>query len=270
MQCTEKRNEKTIHIDKMDTLSMIKIITEENYNSVKAVEDASNTIAKAIDVVSIALSMGGRLIYVGAGTSGRLAVSDAAECGPTFGVEFGTVDAIMAGGVNAIIKPQENVEDSADAGKRDILEKNLTLNDVVMGISASGNASYVESALKAAKEKGCKTISLSSNELCKIGEISDIHIFTNTGAEVITGSTRMKAGNAQKMVLNMITTCSMIKTGKVYENFMINLKPTNIKLKARMIGIVSQICLVDNEKAEKLLEENEFSLPKAIKAYKGE
>ena len=261
---TEMRNPQTTHIDKMDTLSMIKIINEENYNSVKAVEGASESIAKAIDIVASAFENGGRLIYVGAGTSGRLAVSDAAECPPTYGVEYGMVEAVIAGGEKAIVRAQENVEDQASQGAADILSKNITEKDVVMGISASGNASYVTAAMEAAKEKGATLLSLSSNEDCRIGRISDVHIFTDTGAEVVTGSTRMKAGNAQKMVLNMITTCAMVKTGKVYENLMINLKPTNIKLRARMIGIVSDICGVDAACAEKLLTENDFSIRKAI------
>lgn len=267
MQKTEMRNPKTTHIDKMDTASMIKIINEENYNSVKAVENASEAIAKAIDIVTDAFEKGGRLIYVGAGTSGRLAVSDAAECPPTYGVEYGMVEAIIAGGEKAIVRAQENVEDQAAQGEADILAKNITAKDVVMGISASGNASYVVSAMEAAKKCGATLLSLSSNEDCRIGKISDVHIFTDTGAEVVTGSTRMKAGNAQKMVLNMLTTCAMIKTGKVYENFMINLKPTNVKLRARMIGIVSDICSVDGETSEKLLEENEFSIRKAVDAF---
>lgn len=265
---TEKRNPKTTHIDEMDTLSMINIINEENFNSVKAVEAASASIAKAIDIVADAFSAGGRLIYVGAGTSGRLAVSDAAECPPTYGVDYDTVQAVIAGGESAIVRAKENIEDSADAGRRDLLAKCPCDKDVVMGISASGNASYVFSALETAKEHGCTVLSLSSNDNCRIGEISDVHIFTDTGAEVVTGSTRMKAGNAQKMVLNMITTCAMIKTGKVYENFMINLKPTNIKLRQRMIGIVSDICKVEKAKAEEILEANDFSIRSVVDNYK--
>jgi N-acetylmuramic acid 6-phosphate etherase len=136
-----------------------------------------------------------------------------------------------------------------------------------MGISASGNAEYVASAMRAAREIGCVTISLSSNEDCKIGRIADIPIFVDTGAEVISGSTRMKAGNSQKFVLNMITTCAMAKTGKVYENLMINLRPTNIKLKGRMIGIVAEICGVDDDEALRLLEENDFSIRKVFEKF---
>lgn len=166
-----------------------------------------------------------------------------------------------------MFRAAEGVEESAEAGRADLLERPPTSRDVVMGISASGNAEYVASALRTAKEVGCVTVSLSSNEVCRIGEIADIPIFVNTGAEVISGSTRMKAGNSQKFVLNMITTCAMAKTGKVYENLMINLRPTNKKLKQRMIGIVAEICEVSEDEALSLLEENEFSIRKVFEKF---
>ena len=267
MSRTEKRNPKTTNFSKESTVSMLNIINEENMNSVRAVGDAIEDIAKAVDAVTEAFLSGGRLIYVGAGTSGRIAVMDAAECPPTFGVDYNTVITVMAGGRDAMFRAAENVEDSAEAGRGDLLEKEPTARDVVMGISASGNAEYVASALRTAKELGCVTVSLSSNEACKIGDIADIPIFVNTGAEVISGSTRMKAGNSQKFVLNMITTCAMAKTGKVYENLMINLRPTNIKLKQRMVGIVAEICEVSDEKALELLENHNFSIRSVFEAY---
>lgn len=267
MSRTEQRNPKTTHFSRESTTDMLKIINEENMNSVNAVGDAIDDIAKAVDAVTEAFLKGGRLIYIGAGTSGRMAVMDAAECPPTFGVDYDTVIAIMAGGRDAMFRAAENVEDSAEAGRADLLAKKPTSLDVVMGISASGNAEYVASAMRSAKEIGCVTVSLSSNESCKIGDIADIPIFVNTGAEVISGSTRMKAGNSQKFVLNMITTCAMAKTGKVYENLMINLRPTNIKLKRRMVGIVAEICEVDDDKALLLLEEHEFSIRKVFETY---
>lgn len=268
MLSTEKRNPKTTHFDKMDTAAMLKIISYENYNSVKAVEAAHKEIAEAIDAVVKAFENGGRLIYVGAGTSGRIAVMDAAECPPTYGTDYDTVIAIHAGGEKAMFRASENIEDSAQKGVEDILAKGLKPNDVVMGISASGNAEYVAAALQTAKNIGCVTISLSSNNPCKIASIADIRIFTDTGAEVITGSTRMKAGNAQKMVLNMISTCAMVKTGKVYENLMINLKPTNKKLKARMIGIVCDIIGCSAEYAENILEKYDWNIRSAVDAVK--
>ena len=267
MSRTEKRNPKTTHFSKESTVSMLNIINEENMNSVRAVGDAVEDIAKAVDAVTEAFLSGGRLIYVGAGTSGRIAVMDAAECPPTFGVDYDTVITVMAGGKDAMFRAAEGAEDSEELGRVDLLMKNPTKLDVVMGISASGNAEYVASALRTAKDMGCVTVSLSSNEDCKIGNIADIPIFVNTGAEVISGSTRMKAGNSQKFVLNMITTCAMAKTGKVYENLMINLRPTNKKLRQRMIGIVAEICEVSEERALVLLEEHDFSIRKVFEAY---
>ena len=265
---TEMRNERTMHIDRADTATMLKLINDENRRSVDAVEAAIPEIARAVDAVAVALAAGGRLVYVGAGTSGRLATADAAECPPTFGVDYNTVIAIMAGGERAITRASENIEDLADAGVRDANERNITSADVVMGISASGNADYVAAVLEYAKSLGCTTVSLSSNSDCKIGRIADIAIFTDTGAEAITGSTRLKAGNAQKMVMNMISTAAMVKTGKVYENLMINLRPTNIKLRGRMIRITRDILGVDEIEAEALLEAAEFSIPRAIEIKK--
>ena len=265
---TEMRNERTMHIDRADTATMLKLINDENRRSVDAVEAAIPEIARAVDAVAVALAAGGRLVYVGAGTSGRLATADAAECPPTFGVDYNTVIAIMAGGERAITRASENIEDLADAGVRDAKERNITSADVVMGISASGNADYVAAVLEYAKSLGCTTVSLSSNSDCKIGRIADIAIFTDTGAEAITGSTRLKAGNAQKMVMNMISTAAMVKTGKVYENLMINLRPTNIKLRGRMIRITRDILGVDEIEAEALLEAAEFSIPRAIEIKK--
>ena len=266
MSNTEKRNPRTTHFSSETTLDMVKIINEENMNSVLAVGEALPDIAKAIDAVAEAFTLGGRLIYVGAGTSGRMAVMDAAECPPTYGVDYNTVITVMAGGRDAMFRAVENVEDSAEEGRADLLARDLTERDVVMGISASGNAEYVASAMQCAKEHGCVTVSLASNKECRIAEIADIPIFVNTGAEVITGSTRMKAGNSQKFVLNMITTCAMVKTGKVYENLMINLRPTNKKLRKRMIGIVSEICEVTDEEAERLLTEHGFVIRSVFEA----
>lgn len=264
---TEKRNPKTTHIDKAGTAEIVAMINEANYESVRAVEAASNEIVKAIDVVTLALQSGGRLIYMGAGTSGRLATADAAECPPTYGVDYDTVIAVIAGGESTLVRAAENQEDSGEAGVCDLKAKKLVSADVVMGISASGSAEYVARGLEYARSIGCKTIALASNAESKIKPFADIYIYTNTGAEVITGSTRMKAGNAQKMVMNMISTAAMVKTGKVYENMMVNLKPTNIKLRRRMIGIVCEITGLAYEDAEQLLIKNDFSIPKAMQSY---
>ena len=168
------------------------------------------------------------------------------------------------GGEATLVRASENQEDSGEAGVADLKAKRLTSADVVMGISASGSAEYVAKGLEYAKSIGCTTVALASNADSRIKPFADIYIYTNTGAEVITGSTRMKAGNAQKTVLNMISTAAMITTGKVYENMMVNLKPANSKLRRRMIGIVCEITGLGFEDAEKLLEENDFSIPKAV------
>lgn len=265
---TEMRNPNTMHIDKMSTLEMLTAIQEENLNAVKAVGDAIDSIAEAVDVIDTAMKADGRLIYIGAGTSGRLGVIDAAECPPTFGVSYDKVIGIMAGGENAMFRASENKEDSAEAGINDLKKINLASNDVVVGISAAGDASYVVGSLEYAKSIGCKTVGVTSNDNTGVVRAADIAIVTDTGAEVITGSTRMKAGTAQKLVLNMLSTCVMIKSGNVYENLMINLKPTNVKLKQRMIGIVCDITGCDARTSEELLEKGEWSIRAAIELHK--
>lgn len=264
---TEMRNEKTTHIDTMSTMEMLTVINEENKNSITAVENALPEIALAVDAITESMQNGGRLFYIGAGTSGRIGVMDAAECPPTFGVEKNLVIGIMAGGENCMVKAQENVEDDALAGEHDFMKYSPTSLDVLVGISAAGSAKYVISALEKAKEIGCTAIALTSNKNSPIDLLADISIYTNTGAEVITGSTRMKAGTSQKLVLNMLSTCAMIKTGKVYENLMINLKPTNEKLKNRMIGIASEITGYDWVTSEKYLCDHNWSLKKVLEDF---
>lgn len=267
---TEMRNEKTMHIDKMTTREMLMVISQENFNAAKAVEEAIPSIVDAVDVISERLGNGGRLYYIGAGTSGRLGVLDAAECPPTYGVDSSLVTGILAGGKECMFRASENAEDKEEQGKKDIDFYKLTSKDVLVGISVAGGAAYVVGALKAAKEKGAVTIALTCNENTPIAQVADIEILTDTGAEAITGSTRMKAGSAHKMVLNMLSTCAMVKTGKVYENMMINLKPSNIKLKDRMLRILSEIIACDKETAEYMLEQNEWSIRKAAESVKGE
>lgn len=261
---TEMRNEKTKHIDKMDTLSMLKIINEENMNSVKAVEAEIENIAKAVDGITERFAQGGRLFYIGAGTSGRIAIMDAAECPPTYGVDYDKVVGIIAGGEKCLVTAGEGGEDVAEAGVADLAKYNITANDNVVGISVAGGAAYVLAALKYAKEQGALTIGLTSNRTSKLAEQTDIAICPDTGAEVITGSTRMKGGNAQKFVLNMLSTCAMVKSGYVYENLMINLRPTNVKLRARMLRITSDIIGEDEKSCERLLDENEWSIKKVV------
>ena len=267
---TEKRNENTIHIDKMSTIEMLKVIQAENINAVNSVNNALESIEKAVDAAYLSLKKGGRIIYVGAGTSGRLGVVDASECPPTFGVSPETVVGVIAGGKGAMFKSSENTEDIGESGVNDLKDINLCVNDIVMGISAAGGAGYVIKALEYAKSLGCVTVGITSNKNTLLGKTTDIEIVTETGPEVITGSTRMKAGTAQKLVLNMISTSVMVKMGYVYENLMINLKPSNSKLKGRMVRIVSDILNVENEDAEVLLENSGWNIKEAIKFYRGE
>lgn len=260
MKKTEMRNPDTMHIDAMSVSQMLECMQRENLNAMYAVGWALPQIEAACELACANFASGGRLVYVGAGTSGRLGVLDAAECPPTFGVAAGEVIAIMAGGAGAMFVASEGTEDDADAGRKDILNIFPRRYDTVVGISAAGDAAYVVSALRAAAEKGCSTIGLTCNGECRLSEVSDVLIVTDTGAEAVTGSTRMKAGSAHKAVLNMLSTAVMIRTGKVYENLMINLKPSNKKLRARMIRIVCEIVRCTESEAEALLNAEGWSI----------
>ena len=261
---TEMRNPDSFNMDKMNTVEMARLVITANYEAVKAVENANNSIAKAIDAIAEAFEKGGRLFYIGAGTSGRLGILDAAECPPTFGVPYDQVQGIIAGGNERMFRAGESAEDKYEKGCEAITEHGITESDVVVGISAAGNAAYVVGALEAAKAIGAVTVGISCNPDTKILKAADIQIFTDTGAEVLTGSTRLKAGTAQKIVLNTLTTCAMAKTGKIYENMMINLAPSNDKLRKRVIHIVMEILRCDEETAIKSLEENEWNIRAAV------
>lgn len=261
---TEMRNEESTHIDKMDTISMLKLIHTENANSVRAVEAALEQIATVCDLVAERISRGGRIIYIGAGTSGRLGVMDAAECPPTYGVSKDMVVGIIAGGDSCLRSAAEAQEDDPYAGQTDLKKYDLTENDIVIGLSASGGAAYVVGALEYANQIGAVTVSLTSNWNTPMEQVAQYNIVTDTGPEVITGSTRMKSGNAQKMVLNMISTAAMVKTGKVYENLMINLKPSNQKLRNRMIRIVCEIMNCTDEMAENMLAEHNWDIRRIV------
>ena len=264
---TEMRNERSTYIDRMETIDMLRLMNDENRRSVDAVEQALEQVAKAVDVVADALNRGKKLVYIGAGTSGRIAIQDAAECPPTFGVSPETVRAIMAGGKEMVFRAGENAEDGYENGIADT-KAVLEPGDVLMGISAAGGAKYVLGSLDYAKSLGCTTIALSNNEGSPILMSCDIPILCDTGAEVITGSTRLKAGNSQKFVLNMISTGAMIKTGKVYENLMVNMNPCNVKLRGRAIRIVEQILHCGEDQAKQLLEENEWNIRQAVESAK--
>ena len=236
---TEFRNENTKNIDLLPTLDIVKKINEEDKIVALAVEYELENISRAVDVIAKQFLKGGKLIYFGAGTSGRLGVLDASECPPTFSVDPKMVQGVIAGGYDALRFAVEGAEDNYESGYEDarILEK----DDVAVVVSASGNPKYLLGVLAYADEIGCKTIGITCNSKAKIAEEVGVLICPEVGPEVIAGSSRLKAGTAQKMVLNMLTTASMIKIGKTYENFMIDLQATNEKLKDRAIRIVSQI-----------------------------
>ena len=250
---TEGRNPRTLHIDRMATLEMVSVMNRENRAVEDAIDEVLPEIAAAIDLIAASFEKGGHLIYVGAGTSGRLGVIDAAECPPTFGVDYDLVRGIIAGGDSAMFRATENAEDNEAWGARTIRESDIREGDVVCGLSAAGRAPFVLGAMKAARELGAHTVGITCNKNTLLHEVCDITIDPYVGPEVISGSTRLKAGTAQKLVLNMLSTGAMIKTGKVYGNLMINVKPTNEKLVERATRILMEISGCDRATAERLI-----------------
>ena len=261
---TEMRNPLSMNMDKMSTEQMARLVISANYDAVRAVENAASDITLAIDEIAKAFENGHRLFYIGAGTSGRIGIMDAAECPPTFGVSYDMVQGIIAGGNDRVFRAGENEEDHYEKGRIAIRENGLSDGDVLVGISAAGNAAFVVGAIDEAKAVGCTTVAVSSNEGSEILKRAHISIYTDTGAEVLTGSTRLKAGTAQKIVLNTLSTCAMVKTGKVYENMMINLSPSNEKLRGRVIRIVSEILSCDEVEATAKLEANDWNIRRAV------
>lgn len=250
---TESRNQNTLDIDLVPTLEILKKINNEDKTIAYAVEKALPNIAKVVDKVYEAFINGGRLIYMGAGTSGRIGILDAVECPPTYGVDYDMVMCLMAGGEKAFIKAVEGAEDSITQGKVDLENINLTKNDVVIGIAASGRTPYVIGGLNYANEVGAVTSCITTSASSPIESIAAFPIVAVTGPEPITGSTRMKSGTAQKMICNMISTASMVKMGKVYENLMIDVKATNEKLVSRSLSIICTILECSTEDAKALL-----------------
>lgn len=251
---TEQRNPATMHIDSMSTIDMVKTINQEDQKVALAVETQDKKIARAIDEAAKRYSNGGRLIYIGAGTSGRLGVLDAAELVPTYGIKPERAVGLIAGGKGAMYVAVEGAEDSQDLAKKDLTGLKLNKNDIVLGLAASGRTPYVIGGLDYANEVGALTISIACVENSEIGHHADIVIEAVVGPEVITGSTRMKAGTAQKMILNMISTGVMIKQGKVFENVMIDVKPTNSKLIDRACRIIQTTTGVSTQEARNTLE----------------
>jgi len=264
---TEERNPASMKIDLMDTEEIICLINQEDAKVAEAVRVEIPAIKKAVDMIVARMKEGGRLFYVGAGTSGRLGILDAIECGPTFGVENGKVVGILAGGEKAMFVAQEDTEDNFNMGAKEVKKYGINDLDSVIGIAASGNTPYVLGAVKEAKKHGALTIGL----VCIIGSLLekkvDVIIAPFVGPEIITGSTRMKAGTAQKMVLNMISTTVMIKLGKVYSNLMVALNPSNYKLRERAKNIFMEITNANYETAEEYLKKAGYNIKAAIVMY---
>ena len=264
LSSTEDRNPNSYDLDLKSTREILDIINGEDQKIVIKVNEAMDQIEVLVDEVIKTFNNAGRLFYLGAGTSGRLGVLDASETVPTFSVDPKMVTGLIAGGDNALRNPIENAEDSKDAAKIDLQKENLTENDFVIGIAASGRTPYAIGAIENAKEIGAKTGSIACNKEAKISSYADFPIEIETGAEVLSGSTRMKAGTATKLVLNMITTTAMIKIGKVYDNLMVDVKPTNEKLVDRATKIISELSGCDYEKSNELLKDANNNVKLAI------
>ncbi|MFH0991998.1 MAG: N-acetylmuramic acid 6-phosphate etherase [bacterium] len=269
---TEQRNPVSMDIDARSVTEILKIMNDEDKKVAMVIEKELPYIGQAVEIVVTALKNGGRLIYVGAGTSGRLGILDAAECPPTFGTDPEIIQGIIAGGEKAMFRSQEGAEDKEEYGAKDIELKNICSNDVVCGIAASLRTPYVVGAVKKAKELQAKTLYVTTNprsklyspEFAEIATAIDVAICPEVGPEIIMGSTRMKSGTAQKLVLNMITTTAMIRMGKVYENMMIDLQMTNLKLKERAKRIVMTITGLQYEEAALYLEQAEGHVKTAL------
>ena len=252
---TETSNKLSLHIDEEDTKGILNIINIEDKKVPVAVTEVIDDIAKAVDGIVNVFNNGGRLIYIGAGTSGRLGILDASECTPTYGVDSNMVQGLIAGGKEAVFSAKEGAEDSEELAFHDLMKINLSSNDIVCGLAASGRTPYAIGGLKYAKQIGAKTISICCTNNGMISDFADYPIEVIVGPEVVTGSTRMKSGTAQKLVLNMLSTASMIKIGKVYGNLMVDVQLTNEKLRNRAVNIVMECGNVDEIKACELLDE---------------
>ncbi len=261
---SEGRNPETMDIDLLSSREIVQRLNQQDKLVPYVVEKVLPDIAQAVDVITDAFKQGGRLIYVGAGTSGRLGVLDACECPPTFGVSDQMVIGLIAGGKEAMFTAQEGAEDSAELGEKDLKAIHFQQHDVLVGIAASGRTPYVIGALHYAKAIGASTVAVSCNPGSPIAEMADIAISPVVGPEALTGSTRLKSGTAQKLILNMLTTASMIRLGKSYQNLMVDVKATNKKLVARAVRIVMQATDCDKQTAETLLEQSNYNAKVAI------
>jgi N-acetylmuramic acid 6-phosphate etherase len=246
---TEQRNEHSLHLDRLTVPEILELMNQEDRTVAESVQQALPQISAAIEAIAEVMKHGGRLFYIGAGTSGRLGILDASECPPTFGVSPELVVGIIAGGEEAITRSIENAEDDADKGKQDVADAGITSKDALVGIAASGFTPYVIGALVEAKRIGALTVSLSCNSNTKLSELAKFPIEVPVGPEIVTGSTRLKAGTATKMVLNMITTTAMIQLGKVYGNLMVNVQATNAKLRKRIVRMIMEVTGASEELA---------------------
>ncbi|MGX6980218.1 N-acetylmuramic acid 6-phosphate etherase [Vagococcus elongatus] len=261
---TEKRNEDTTGLDKLTILETVEKMNQEDMKAVKAISKQAEAITALIEQVVYSLKNGGRLFYFGAGTSGRLGILDAAECVPTFNTDPELVQGIIAGGESAMTVAVEGAEDSTTLAAEDFKERELTAKDIVIGISASGRTPYVIGGLKYATEIGATTAAISCNEEAEISKFASYPIEVSAGPEILTGSTRLKAGTMQKLILNMISTISMVHLGKVYENLMIDVKPTNEKLIERAKNIIMEATGVSKEDATFYFEDSDQQVKLAI------
>ena len=261
---TEQINPRSLHIDTMDSESIVRLMNEEDAVVATAMKEALPQIAQAVDMIVAQMKKGGRLIYVGAGTSGRLGMLDAAECPPTFGVSPDQVTFLLAGGADAFLKGIEDAEDDEEAARVDMQRLNLSKEDCVVAISASGRTPYSIAALKEANVAQVPCIAISCNKPAEMSQFANVAIEVNCGPEVLVGSTRLKAGTAQKMILNMLSTASMVRLGKAYQNLMVDMLPLNTKLKERAKYMVMTATGVTYEQAEAALKKTDWQVKTAI------
>ncbi|MEI7268983.1 N-acetylmuramic acid 6-phosphate etherase [Pectobacterium versatile] len=261
---SETRNPATMALDQLSTLEMMHAFNQEDRKVPEAIALVLPAIAEAVDLAAASLQEGGRLIYLGAGTSGRLGVLDASECPPTFGVPHGLVIGLIAGGPGALLKAVEGAEDDPSLGEADLKALNLTAADMVVGLAASGRTPYVIGALRYAHDVGCRTAAISCNPHSPIAQEAQVAISPVVGPEALTGSTRLKSGTAQKLVLNMISTGAMVKLGKVYQNLMVDVKATNVKLLDRACRIVVEATGAEREQAQQALVQADNEVKPAI------
>ncbi len=261
---TEQRNPATVNIDQVSTLEMVQIMNREDQKTAEAVAETLPAVAQAIDLIAGHMRRGGRLVYCGSGTSGRLGVLDASECPPTFGVDPGLVTGLIAGGPAALTTAMEGVEDRPEEGKRDLVSIGFCREDVLVGIAASGRTPYVLGAMDYARSLGAEVLALTCCPDSAVARLAHISIAPQPGPEVIAGSTRLKSGTVQKMVLNMLSTGVMIRLGKVYSNLMVDVQATNEKLRARALSIVRTATGAGEEQASSALAQAEWSVKTAI------